>query len=177
MLLCVCVCQWRLVNMSISWSPFLLSSSSSSSLLLLLPPPPLSWKPITEHVNSLFEEFLNAESRVIREAMEDRRVHVCLYFIAPTGHGWDVHLATLSIIVAFREVLEKVWMWSNNPIPSMAQSPNVWVWWDNACNRQHFYFHAMCCRLCGTSYVCIYTHTLRLLSVGLKGGMCCLGCC
>ena len=33
-----------------------------------------------------FEKYLNAESRVLREALEDHRIHCCLYFIAPTGH-------------------------------------------------------------------------------------------
>lgn len=30
---------------------------------------------------------MTAESRVHRKAMSDSRVHVCLYFIAPSGHG------------------------------------------------------------------------------------------
>ncbi len=46
-----------------------------------------SWSPITQHINSKYEEFLNEESRVVRGVLEDRRVHCCLYFIAPTGHG------------------------------------------------------------------------------------------
>ncbi|CAI8016184.1 Septin-7 [Geodia barretti] len=73
------------------------------------------WKPITEHVNSLFEEFLNAESRVIREAMEDRRVHVCLYFIAPTGHGLK------QVDIEFmKELCEKV-----NVIPVIAKADTL----------------------------------------------------
>uniref|UniRef100_A0A8C2KFX3 Septin n=1 Tax=Cyprinus carpio TaxID=7962 RepID=A0A8C2KFX3_CYPCA len=35
----------------------------------------------------VFEDFLNAESRVNRRQMPDNRVHCCLYFIAPSGHG------------------------------------------------------------------------------------------
>uniref|UniRef100_A0A8C9VYJ1 Septin n=1 Tax=Scleropages formosus TaxID=113540 RepID=A0A8C9VYJ1_SCLFO len=42
-----------------------------------LTPPP--------HTPSL--DFLNAESRVNRRLMPDNRVHCCLYFIAPSGHG------------------------------------------------------------------------------------------
>lgn len=45
------------------------------------------WKPIMEHVDMQFEQYLNAESRVVREALEDHRIHCCLYFIAPTGHS------------------------------------------------------------------------------------------
>uniref|UniRef100_A0A8C2KDK3 Septin n=2 Tax=Cyprinus carpio TaxID=7962 RepID=A0A8C2KDK3_CYPCA len=37
--------------------------------------------------HSMFEDYLNAESRVNRRQMPDSRVHCCLYFIAPSGHG------------------------------------------------------------------------------------------
>lgn len=47
-----------------------------------------SWQPIIDFVESKYEEFLNAESRVTRKAAPpDTRVHCCLYFIAPSGHG------------------------------------------------------------------------------------------
>ena len=45
------------------------------------------WEPITEYVDEQFNSFLEAESRVNRVAIPDNRVHVCLYFLAPTGHG------------------------------------------------------------------------------------------
>lgn len=35
-----------------------------------------------------YEEYLNAESRVNRKACQpDSRVHCCLYFVTPSGHG------------------------------------------------------------------------------------------
>lgn len=35
-----------------------------------------------------YEEYLNAESQVNRVANQpDTRVHCCLYFVAPSGHG------------------------------------------------------------------------------------------
>lgn len=35
-----------------------------------------------------YEEYLNAESRVNRKPHQpDTRVHCCLYFVAPSGHG------------------------------------------------------------------------------------------
>jgi septin 7 len=43
--------------------------------------------PVIDFVESKYEEYLTAESRVHRKAMSDSRVHVCLYFIAPSGHG------------------------------------------------------------------------------------------
>lgn len=48
---------------------------------------PSSWIPVVDFVESKYEEYLTAESRVHRTAIPDTRVHVCLYFIAPSGHG------------------------------------------------------------------------------------------
>ncbi|PIK58080.1 putative septin-7 isoform X6, partial [Apostichopus japonicus] len=45
------------------------------------------WQPILEHIDTKFEEYLNSESRVNRCSLPDKRVHCCLYFIAPSGHG------------------------------------------------------------------------------------------
>ncbi|XP_063982210.1 septin-7 isoform X4 [Diachasmimorpha longicaudata] len=45
------------------------------------------WVPVIEYIESKYEEFLNAESRVIRRQIPDSRVHCCLYFVSPTGHG------------------------------------------------------------------------------------------
>ncbi|XP_041375525.1 septin-7-like isoform X2 [Gigantopelta aegis] len=46
------------------------------------------WQPVTDFIDSKYEEFLNAESRVSREPIiPDHRVHTCLYFISPTSHG------------------------------------------------------------------------------------------
>ncbi|XP_073994313.1 septin 7-like protein pnut isoform X2 [Rhodnius prolixus] len=46
------------------------------------------WQPVIDYIESRYEEFLNAESRVNRRSQSpDTRVHCCLYFIAPSGHG------------------------------------------------------------------------------------------
>ncbi|XP_067001930.2 septin-7 isoform X1 [Anabrus simplex] len=45
------------------------------------------WQPIIDYIESKYEEYLNAESRVNRKTLLDNRVHCCLYFIAPSGHG------------------------------------------------------------------------------------------
>lgn len=60
-----------------------LTLECSSFLFLCL----RSWVPIIEFVESKYEEYLTAESRVHRKALCDNRVHTCLYFIAPSGHG------------------------------------------------------------------------------------------
>ena len=45
------------------------------------------WEPIIKHVDEQFNVFLEAETRVNRVTIPDNRIHVCLYFIAPSGHG------------------------------------------------------------------------------------------
>ncbi|XP_018568823.1 septin-7-like [Anoplophora glabripennis] len=47
----------------------------------------LSWIPITEYVEKKYEDFFVAESKVNRKPILDQRIHCCLYFIQPTGHG------------------------------------------------------------------------------------------
>jgi septin 7 len=44
------------------------------------------WLPIVDYLDSKYEEYLNAESKVNRKLpINDQRIHCCLYFIAP-GH-------------------------------------------------------------------------------------------
>lgn len=45
------------------------------------------WQPVIDYIESKYEEYLNAESRVHRSIIPDSRVHCCLYFIAPSGHS------------------------------------------------------------------------------------------
>ncbi|XP_066936681.1 septin-7-like isoform X6 [Clytia hemisphaerica] len=45
------------------------------------------WNSVIQNIEAKFEDYLNAESRVNRTTVQDTRVHCCLYFIAPTGHG------------------------------------------------------------------------------------------
>lgn len=46
------------------------------------------WDPVLGYVESQYEAFLDAETKVMRNSrMPDTRVHACLYFIAPSGHG------------------------------------------------------------------------------------------
>ena len=39
------------------------------------------------YVERQYDRFLEEETRVRRTKLEDRRVHACLYFISPNGHG------------------------------------------------------------------------------------------
>ena len=40
-----------------------------------------------DYIENRYEDYLNCESRVNRKLLVDSRVHACLYFIAPSGHG------------------------------------------------------------------------------------------
>lgn len=46
-----------------------------------------SWQPIIDYVDRQFEQYYQAESGVNRKNIQDSRVHCCLYFISPYGHG------------------------------------------------------------------------------------------
>lgn len=46
-----------------------------------------AWSPIVGYIDDRYEEYLNDELRVNRTKTVDNRVHCCLYFIAPNGHG------------------------------------------------------------------------------------------
>ncbi|XP_050537542.1 septin-7 isoform X6 [Daktulosphaira vitifoliae] len=45
------------------------------------------WQPVLEYIESRYEEYLNAESRVNRKVQHDSRVHCCLYFLESNSHG------------------------------------------------------------------------------------------
>lgn len=57
-----------------------------------------SWKPIVEEIDRRYDEYLEAENAVNRSTITDNRIHVCLYFIAPTGHS----LRPLDIVVMMK---------------------------------------------------------------------------
>ncbi|KAK3609330.1 hypothetical protein CHS0354_024872 [Potamilus streckersoni] len=46
-----------------------------------------SWLPVVQYIDRQFEQYYKAESGVNRKNIMDTRVHCCLYFISPYGHG------------------------------------------------------------------------------------------
>ena len=44
-------------------------------------------EPALEYLEKHLEKYFESENRVERGFVEDTRVHACLYFLAPTGHG------------------------------------------------------------------------------------------
>ncbi|AJV68292.1 Cdc3p [Saccharomyces cerevisiae YJM1478] len=45
-----------------------------------------SWDPIIKEIDSRFDQYLDAENKINRHSINDKRIHACLYFIEPTGH-------------------------------------------------------------------------------------------
>ncbi|XP_038064127.1 neuronal-specific septin-3-like isoform X1 [Patiria miniata] len=82
------------------------------------------WLPILEYINEQYEKYLSEEINVSRKKqIPDSRVHVCLYFIAPTGHG----LKPLDI--EFMKRLDKV----VNVVPIIAKADTLTIE-----EREHF---------------------------------------
>uniref|UniRef100_A0A673VE63 Septin n=1 Tax=Suricata suricatta TaxID=37032 RepID=A0A673VE63_SURSU len=76
-----------------------------------------SYKPIVEFIDAQFEAYLQEELKIRRvlHAYHDSRIHVCLYFIAPTGHS----LKSLDL-VTMKKLDSKV-----NIIPIIAKSDAI----------------------------------------------------
>lgn len=69
-----------------------------------------SYRPIVDYIDAQFENYLQEELKIRRSLFDyhDTRIHVCLYFITPTGHS----LKSLDL-VTMKKLDSKVW-----PFPS-----------------------------------------------------------
>uniref|UniRef100_A0A8C7PGG8 Septin 4a n=1 Tax=Oncorhynchus mykiss TaxID=8022 RepID=A0A8C7PGG8_ONCMY len=60
-----------------------------------------SWKEIEDYIDQQFEQYFRDESGLNRKNIQDNRVHCCLYFISPFGHGYQtthtIHIFFLSL--------------------------------------------------------------------------------
>lgn len=76
-----------------------------------------SFQPIVEYIDNQFEIYLQEELKIKRNLVEthDTRIHVCLYFISPTGHS----LKSLDL-VCMKELDKKV-----NIIPIIAKADTI----------------------------------------------------
>uniref|UniRef100_A0A9L0JD11 Septin 4 n=1 Tax=Equus asinus TaxID=9793 RepID=A0A9L0JD11_EQUAS len=54
------------------------------------------WKPVAEYIDQQFEQYFRDESGLNRKNIQDNRVHCCLYFISPFGHGYGPSLRLLT---------------------------------------------------------------------------------
>lgn len=55
-----------------------------------------SWKSVADYIDQQFEQYFRDESGLNRKNIQDNRVHCCLYFISPFGHGYDKAAANLA---------------------------------------------------------------------------------
>uniref|UniRef100_A0A674E0S0 Septin-4-like n=1 Tax=Salmo trutta TaxID=8032 RepID=A0A674E0S0_SALTR len=46
------------------------------------------WKSVADYIDQQFEQYFRDESGLNRKNIQDNRVHCCLYFISPFGHGY-----------------------------------------------------------------------------------------
>lgn len=65
-----------------------------------------SYRPIVDYIDAQFENYLQEELKIRRSLFDyhDTRIHVCLYFITPTGHS----LKSLDL-VTMKKLDSKVW--------------------------------------------------------------------
>ncbi|KAM7374508.1 hypothetical protein PAMP_007161 [Pampus punctatissimus] len=74
-----------------------------------------SWKTIEDYIDQQFEQYFRDESGLNRRNIQDNRVHCCLYFISPSGHG----LRPLDV-ECMRALHEKV-----NIVPVLAKADSL----------------------------------------------------
>lgn len=74
-----------------------------------------SWKPLVEFIDDQHESYLRQEQQPNRASIHDMRVHVCLYFIRPTGHSLKP-----SDIEAMRQLSSRV-----NLVPIIAKADTL----------------------------------------------------
>ncbi|CAL8365345.1 unnamed protein product [Lota lota] len=74
-----------------------------------------SWKEVEDYVDEQFEQYFREESGLNRKNIQDNRVHCCLYFISPFGHG----LRPLDV-EAMRALHQKV-----NIVPVLAKADSL----------------------------------------------------
>lgn len=76
-----------------------------------------SFKAVVDHLDAQFEAYLQEELKIKRSlsSYHDSRIHICLYFICPTGHG----LKSLDL-VCMKKLDKKV-----NIIPIIAKADTI----------------------------------------------------
>ncbi|NWV38481.1 SEPT8 protein, partial [Grantiella picta] len=85
----------------------------------------VSYRPIVEYIDTQFENYLQEELKIRRSLFNyhDTRIHVCLYFITPTGHS----LKSLDL-VTMKKLDSKVRgpsFWNVNIIPIIAKADTI----------------------------------------------------
>ncbi|NXD67111.1 SEP10 protein, partial [Eolophus roseicapillus] len=82
-----------------------------------------SYQPIVDYIDAQFEAYLQEELKIKRSLFNyhDSRIHVCLYFISPTGHS----LKSLDLLT-MRRLDSKVRLLSRvNIIPIIGKADSI----------------------------------------------------
>lgn len=61
-----------------------------------------SYNAVVDYIDSQFEAYLQEELKIKRtlHTYHDTRIHVCLYFICPTGHGYVFQISKVLIFLS-----------------------------------------------------------------------------
>ena len=81
------------------------------------------YRPIVDYIDAQFENYLQEELKIRRSLFDyhDTRIHVCLYFITPTGHS----LKSLDL-VTMKKLDSKVWPPSGGSCGRPVHGGGVW---------------------------------------------------
>lgn len=78
-----------------------------------------SYKPILEYIDTQFEKYLEEELKIKRSLFNchDTRIHICLYFIAPTGHSLkSLDLVTMKKLDSKVTTKSSAMFFTNSPV-------------------------------------------------------------
>ena len=64
-----------------------------------------TWKACSAYIDEQFRQYFTDESGLNRKNIQDNRVHCCLYFIPPYGHGYIQ--TSISVVLNLLEVAER----------------------------------------------------------------------
>ena len=93
------------------------------------------WEPIREFISQQFESYLQQETRLDRAGLTipDPRVHACLYFISPVGHGLkplDIEfMRTFQDSVNIIPILAKADTYTAGEQKMFKNKVNIWINW------------------------------------------------
>ena len=73
------------------------------------------YQPLVDHIDKQYEKYLQEELKITRNIpnYHDTRIHVCLYFLSPTGHSIkSLDLVTMKSLDRKVHRLDWVYRWS-----------------------------------------------------------------
>uniref|UniRef100_A0A8C6X128 Septin-type G domain-containing protein n=1 Tax=Naja naja TaxID=35670 RepID=A0A8C6X128_NAJNA len=79
------------------------------------------WKPVADYIDQQFEQYFRDESGLNRKNIQDNRVHCCLYFISPFGHGYELNqpIHEPGTCFSLKDSYQFVWVFLPSPFNLM----------------------------------------------------------